>query len=389
MAHTFERVGRFRGRVSRSACADAPSTMATFRRAFAVGNGSLLLVLTSAIASCGGSDTVLQSSDGGDRDAPSASDGAGDGASDAAGDAVSFDSGDAAADASSEAAGDSGCEAGTMPGADGGCVPVTVRRPFLVGSSMRAASAVERADWARAGTQPAPALHAATADRLARTWLKDALEEHASIAAFARFTMHLLSVGAPPELVARSQQASLEEIQHARTCFTFAERYGGRAHGPSRLAVHDTLRNMTLAEIAALAAEEGCVGETLGVALATEQLAVAREPLVVEALGKIVRDETRHAELAWRFVAWAVARGGDEVRRAVALAVERAIRSTLAMEIQSYDDVDLDAWHAHGRLTCAESRAVAARAIREVVRPCLEALLGSSSRHSGLDCTRS
>jgi hypothetical protein len=349
--------------------------MRTFKRAFAVGNGSLLLLLTSAIASCGSTDTVLQSSDGGDRDGPIASDGA----SDAAGDVISFDSGDASDDAPSEAAGDSGCEAGTMPGADGGCVPVTVRRPFLVGSSMRAAAAMDRADWSRAGSRSAPVLHGATADRLARTWLRDALEEHASIAAFARFTMHLLAAGAPPEFVARSQQASLEEIQHARMCFAFGERYGGRARGPSGLSLHDTVRDMTLAEIAALAAEEGCVGETLGVALATEQLAVAQDALVVTALRKITRDEARHAELAWRFVAWAVARGGEDVRRAVADGVERAIGATLAMEIQSYDGVDLDAWHAHGRLTCAESRAVAASAIRDVVRPCLEAVLQRSA----------
>jgi len=335
----------------------------------AFGNASLLLLLTSAIASCGGEGTVLQSTDAGSQGQDAAG-GANEAGSDARADAPSDDSGDAATDASSDA----GCPAGSVPDNDGGCVAVTVRRPFLVGSSMRAAAAVERRDWLRARSGAAPSLHGATAERLARTWLRDALEEHASIAAFARFTLHLLEVGAPPELVARAQQASLDEIHHARTCFAFAERYGGGAQGPSRLAVHDAMRELTLAEIAALAAEEGCVGETLGAALAAEQLAVARDPEVAAALRKIARDEARHAELAWRFVAWAVALGGAEVLRSVERAVERAIESTLAMEIQNYDGIDLDAWHAHGRLTCTESRAAAARAIREVVRPCVAAL---------------
>src|SRR5205823_4731636 len=231
---------------------------------------------------------------------------------------------------------------------DGGCVAVTVRRPFLVGSSMRSAAAIRSDEWSRVVPPPSSILDAATADRLARTWLQDALEEHASIAAFARFTMHLLSLGAPPDLVARSQRASLDEIRHARICFAFAARYGKRAYGPAPLAVHDTMGEMSLLAIAALAAEEGCVGETLGAALAAEQLSIASDPEAIRALRQIAADEARHAELAWRFVAWAIARGGARVARVVADRVEKAIASTLAMEIQSYDDVDLDQWHAHG-----------------------------------------
>ena len=39
----------------------------------------------------------------------------------------------------------------------------------------------------------------------------------ASIAAFARFTMMLLAVGAPPELVVAAQRASIDEVAHARS----------------------------------------------------------------------------------------------------------------------------------------------------------------------------
>jgi hypothetical protein len=226
------------------------------------------------------------------------------------------------------------------------------------------------------GLSPAE-LPAATADRLAEAWLKDALEEHASVAAFARFTMHLLAHGAPPEFVAGAQRASLDEIRHAKLCFGLARRYGRSVRGPGPLALDGAFAERSLAEVAALAAEEGCVGETLGAALAREQLSVATDPHVIAALRRIARDEARHAELAWRFMRWAVLRGGDAIRRVVAARVEAAIASTLAMEIVSYDGIDLDAWRAHGRLTCVESRAAAALAIEEVVRPCLEATLAS------------
>jgi hypothetical protein len=257
---------------------------------------------------------------------------------------------------------------------------LSIRRPFLVGSSLRRADAAPRSDWQleSAATASRADLDPETAEALARDWLHDACEEYASIAAFARFTMHLVSVGAPPEMIAESQRAALDEIEHARACFVLAQRYGGRAMGPGALSLEGAMPPVTLAEIAALTAEEGCVGETLGVLLAERQLATASDPFVRSLLVKahIVDDEARHAELAWRFVAWAVARGGEPVRRAVRAAIRRAVTDTLAMPIRSYDGVDVDAWRAHGRLTCADAHAVAERGVREIVEPCAAALLG-------------
>src|SRR6185369_11423611 len=119
-------------------------------------------------------------------------------------------------------------------------------------------------------------------------WLKDALEEHASVAAFARFTLLLLSVGAPPELIILSQRASLDEVQHARACFALARRYGSGNVGPAELQVADSVAVVTLAELAALTVTEGCVGETLGTLLAAEQLAQARDPEVQRVLTRLV-----------------------------------------------------------------------------------------------------
>jgi len=346
---------------------------------------------TVAAAACGSeegsSGKALDASlaEGGD-DAPSA-DGAGDAVSEVApGDATARDAQDA-----TSADGD-GQACTPVPGActvPGDCCPpatcigshcyVSVRRPFLVGSSLRLADAVERTDWGMdSAATPAVALDPRTAAALARDWLHDACEEHASIAAFARFTMHLVAVGAPPEMIAESQRAAVDEIQHARACFALARRYGGRAMGPGELSLDGAMTPSTLPEIAALTAEEGCVGETLGVLLAERQLAMTTDPLVRSLLvqANIVTDEARHAELAWRFVAWAVARGGEPVRRAVADAIRRAVAETLATPIRSYPGVDVAAWRAHGRLTCADARAVAAQGIREIIEPCAAALLG-------------
>lgn len=259
--------------------------------------------------------------------------------------------------------------------------PPSPRRPFLVGASMRSARSQLRDDWsaARLNDEQSPAISPSTARELAKAWLADALEEHASIAAFARFSMLMLSVAAPPELVAASQRASLDEIAHARDCFALARRYGARDAGPGALDVHDSIGPGSLADLAALATEEGCIGETLGAALAAEQLAVAVDPETRRILARLVRDEARHAELAWRFVAWAIAEeergslGAAGVAAAVTTAATHALAATRAMTVRPCP-ADLAEWHAHGRLTCAEAREASERAIVEVVLPCLAAL---------------
>jgi hypothetical protein len=295
--------------------------------------------------------------------------------------------GQARADASDLDAGlDQGVSDAAPFDAGGDATPPSPRRPFLVGSALRSARSQVRDDWSAARLQQedeiaANALDPGTARELARSWLADGLEEHASIAAFARFTMMMLSVAAPPELVAASQRASLDEIAHARDCFALARRYGARDAGPGALDVHDALSPMSLADLAALTAEEGCVGETLGAALAAEQLAVAVDPEVRRILARIVRDEARHAELAWRFVAWAIreeqrgALGAAGVSAAVASAAAHAIARTRAMELRP-GPPDVAAWHAHGRLTCAEARNASEHAIVDVLLPCLHALPG-------------
>ena len=309
---------------------------------------------------------------------------------DASGDSLAdgATSGDDATDAISAV------EAGSFDAA-GDERPPTVRRPFLVGTSLRSAPSQIRDDWSAArlssGDDVAhPALDPAVARELAKSWLADGLEEHASIAAFARFSMMLLSVAAPPELVAASQRASLDEIAHARDCFALARRYGATDAGPGPLDVHDALGPgpRSLADLAALTAEEGCVGETLGAALAAEQLAVAVDPDVRRILARIVRDESRHAELAWRFVAWAIseerrgAAAAAGVTRAVAAAAAHAIAATRATELRPFS-ADVSRWHEHGRLTCAEAREASERAIVDVVLPCLEALSLDGARAAG------
>ncbi len=137
---------------------------------------------------------------------------------------------------------------------------------------------------------------------LAAAWLADAQMEHASIAAFARATLELLAVGAPPSLIAGAQRAGLDEVEHARICFALAGRYGAGERGPGPLPAVSP-RSLDVVGVAVSTFVEGCVGETIAALMATRAARRSEDVAVRSALARIADDETRHAELAWSTVA--------------------------------------------------------------------------------------
>ena len=50
--------------------------------------------------------------------------------------------------------------------------------------------------------------------------------------------------------------------------------------------------------------EEGAIGETLAVLLASEQLRVATDSSIQSFFKQVVEDEAQHAELAWETLRW-------------------------------------------------------------------------------------
>lgn len=254
----------------------------------------------------------------------------------------------------------------------GGCCG----RAFVIDGEARVAAVEGRSDWLAPGSAEDDALDPVTRRALAQAWLEDARMEHASIASFARFTLELLGFGAPPELVAGSQQASLDEIEHARLCFGLASRFAKEPLGPSSLEISGSELSRSLAESAVATLEEGCIGETIAALTAREQLARASDPDVRRALETIARDEERHAELAWRFVAWAVRHGGSEVQGAVRSALARALAPSAHAAVERAPGIDAVAWRRFGRLERSEAAAIRDVALSDVIVPCARAVLG-------------
>lgn len=191
---------------------------------------------------------------------------------------------------------------------------------------------------------------------LADAWLADAQMEHASVAAFARASLELMAVGAPAELVAGCAQAGVDEVRHAQLCFALAAAYGGVALEPGPLPLVPP-RAGGLVALACDTFREGCVGETIAALTALRGQRGCRAPAALAALQTIADDETRHAELAWATVAWAVEVGGPDVARAVQTLAAELRAEAFAAEPEPGPDLDLTAF---GRLG-PRARAIARR----------------------------
>lgn len=261
------------------------------------------------------------------------------------------------------------------------CQPIScaIGRPFLVQGEPRLAHVETRADWASAAAPDVAELTAEARASLAARWAEIALMEHASIAAFARFALELLSLGAPPELLARTQQAMQDETLHARDAFALASRYAGAPVGPGALAIEGSVSSRSPLEIVATAILEGCIGETVAAVEAAECLAHASDPAVREVLSRVARDETRHAELAWQFVRWVLAEGPVGLRRTAASVLTGVVRAEIERSTDGFLDVEEPAadplLRAHGVLDLQTRAEIRRQVLAEIIGPCARALV--------------
>ena len=237
-----------------------------------------------------------------------------------------------------------------------------------------------RADWLDATLSPNfSGLSPVQRAQLAAHWARLGQLEHASIAAFARFQLQLLSLGAPSELVEACTRALADETAHARSCFALASAYGGTAVGPARLDIEDCFEDNSLIAIAKLVLREGCLGETVASLEAAAAAEVARDPAVKQALTRIAHDELNHAELAFKFLRWALALSSDEARHEIAREAAQQLADFESEARNASRELSDDRLLAHGLLAGDALRPIHLAAVRDVTRPLLAALFDSET----------
>jgi hypothetical protein len=201
------------------------------------------------------------------------------------------------------------------------CDDAVCGRPFLVEATARVAPVVPSDAWRDDTTPSVQHLTSVQRRALAEHWTHLGQMEHASIAAFARFQLQLLALGAPPELVEQCTRALADETAHTKLCFGIASSYAGCAIGPGPLDVSGSLELTSLADIVELVIVEGCLGETRAALDARSAADATEDPVIAAAYARIATDEQRHAELAFRFVRWALEHDAATVRDSVARAL--------------------------------------------------------------------
>ena len=130
---------------------------------------------------------------------------------------------------------------------------------------------------------------------LAQRWTENALAEHASIASFSKFMLDLMSLGAHAELLEKTNQSLLEEIEHARASFAIASQLHGHCVGAGPLPVHSVTVDGDVVRIASELFEEACVGETLSAACVFEAASQCKDVVLASVLEQIAEDEMGHA----------------------------------------------------------------------------------------------
>ncbi|MEZ4299944.1 MAG: ferritin-like domain-containing protein [Polyangiaceae bacterium] len=272
-----------------------------------------------------------------------------------------------------------------LRGSEGAIAAESVRRGDFIANVRGAREGVssdrqEGSGQGREGVRPrAGTAIGGVREVLARHWEREAGMEHASIAAFARASLSLISVGAPAELLKETHAAAMDEVEHARVTYGLAALYSGVERGPGGLDLGSLSEvASSLVGVATETFVDACLGESVAAISLREAAARAEDPGVREVLSRIAEDEERHAELAWRTVAWALATGGDAVREALLQKVREVEIELLSPAGEAPgEEMDLS---AHGVLGAREQREVRRRALAEVVLPCARGLLLSGVR---------
>lgn len=258
---------------------------------------------------------------------------------------------------------------------NGECRMPTRGRPLREDGRFVVASARAREGWRDATDLDVSVWDEPSRANAARAWTREGAAEHASVASFARLALDLMTLGAPADLVDAAHVAARDEIRHATLAYGLASRLAGTAVGPGPLAISNAAREVSLASLASECFVDGCVGETVAALEAAEAKLRAQPGPIRDALEIIAEDEARHAELAYRIVAWALASGDARVREVLARDLEATRDEQVQVVAIDRDDV-LD--ERIGILSRATAADVRRRALREVVVPCAEAMLSQS-----------
>ena len=189
---------------------------------------------------------------------------------------------------------------------------------------------------------------------LADQWRENGRTEHASVAAFARLTLDLMALGAPPTLIAAANQDALDEIRHAELCFSLAFALDGKRVSPGpfpeaqRVGTLPRSRTLALAKLAVDSLVDGALHEGVSARIIAKLSQRSGVPTIRAALREIAADEGRHAAHGWAVVRWCLDEGSAPVGHAL-LGALRALPKQMQSQLpEPASNGNWENWGIHG-----------------------------------------
>jgi hypothetical protein len=208
---------------------------------------------------------------------------------------------------------------------------------------------------------------------VADQWRENGRTEHASVAAFARLTLDLMALGAPPNLIAAANEDALDEIRHTELCFSLACALDGTSVSPGpfpeaqRVTTLPRSRKLALAKLALDSLVDGALHEGVSARIIAKLARRCEVPAIFAALKEIAADEGRHSAHGWAVVEWCLDEGGRPVGEALLGAIHALPKQMNSHLPKAAAEGRWERWGIHGHvLEAVEYDAALASVIRRV-----------------------
>ncbi|HXB54240.1 MAG TPA: hypothetical protein VN461_05615 [Vicinamibacteria bacterium] len=208
---------------------------------------------------------------------------------------------------------------------------------------------------------------------VADQWRENGKTEHASVAAFARLTLDLMALGAPPTLIAAANQDALDEIRHTELCFSLACELDKKSVSPGpfpqaqRVRTLPRSRKLALAKLAVDSLVDGALHEGVSARIIAKLARRCDVPGISAVLKEIAADEGRHSAHGWAVVGWCLQEGGRPVQDALLGAVRALPKQMNSPLPKPAAEGRWERWGIHGHaLEAVEHDAALANLIRRV-----------------------
>lgn len=209
---------------------------------------------------------------------------------------------------------------------------------------------------------------------VADQWRENGKTEHASVAAFAKLTLDLMALAAPPSLIAAANRDALDEIRHAELCFSLARALDGKSVSPGpfpqaqRVATLPRSRTLALAKLAVDSLVDGALHEGVSARIIAKLVQRCDVPAIRAALKEIAADEGRHATHGWAVVGWCLDEGGRPVGDALLGAIRALPKQMHSQLPEPASGGGWERWGIHGHRLESEQYVAALEHLIERVR---------------------